>query len=96
MNESILQGEHVVLRARESFTLKGRRIAPHGLYAGLFVASHADAARLVALKLAKLPAKKKRSRLTASPTNVVPLRAALAVRPAAIAAPAPFWQAAAA
>jgi hypothetical protein len=96
MNESILQGEHVVLRAREPFTLKGRRIAPHGLYAGLFVASRADAVRLVSLKLAKMPAKKKRARLTTSPANVIPLRPALAVMPAAIAAPAPFWRAAAA
>jgi hypothetical protein len=63
VKNSIVQGEHVVLRARASFRLHGRLIHRKGLHGGLFVVGRADAARLVGHGLAKLPAKKSPVRL---------------------------------
>ena len=60
---SILQAEIVVLRALETFYFNGRRVGPYSQHRGLFVASRAEAIRLVDRKLAKMPGEKTRRQL---------------------------------
>ena len=60
---SLINEGSVVLRATENFFFRGRRLGPYSQHRGLFVASRADALRLVNEGKAKLPAKAKRRQL---------------------------------